>query len=257
MMSCDQLDNLRTAGGNSSAWPAEAQQHLQSCERCLELQLILEGRSEEEVPAALLRNIEAAILPSLSPVSPLPAVERATGLLLLSALSVVVVINWRLGITGWYARTMLQVAADLALLGICLTLLAHTLAVRMMPGSRHTLPILLYVGAALTALVSVVAALFGSVADPRFLTLSLACWAAGLACAAAAAPLFWMVLRKGYWRDQAAQGAAVGFLAGLVGAAVLELHCPYLDRLHIITSHLGAAFTAGCLGGALGFLARR
>ena len=49
-----------------------------------------------------------------------------------------------------------------------------------------------------------------------------------------------------------AQGAAAGLLAGLAGVTVLEIYCPYLDRLHIIVGHLGAAVTAALVGAVLG-----
>lgn len=42
-----------------------------------------------------------------------------------------------------------------------------------------------------------------------------------------------------------------GLLAGIVGVTVLEIHCPNLDRMHIVTSHLGAAVTVVLVAAAV------
>jgi hypothetical protein len=52
-------------------------------------------------------------------------------------------------------------------------------------------------------------------------------------------------------------GAATGLLAGLVGASVLEIHCPNLDAWHILLSHLGVAALCSMAGLTLGRLTVR
>ena len=44
---------------------------------------------------------------------------------------------------------------------------------------------------------------------------------------------------------------------GLAGATVLEIYCPYLDRLHTSASHIGAAVTSLLVGTALGGIKSR
>ena len=135
-MSCDDLDRLRTESphSSSSAWPPEAQQHLESCERCSQLQAMLDRPSQVDFPEALQNRIEAAILPGLRPVSPLPSALRVTVTLLLCSIIVIAAANWRLGVAGWHARSSLQASVDFSLLGIGALVLANLLAHQMMPG---------------------------------------------------------------------------------------------------------------------------
>jgi hypothetical protein len=59
-------------------------------------------------------------------------------------------------------------------------------------------------------------------------------------------------LRRGFPLNPVSHGATTGLLAGLVGVTVLEIYCPYLDRLHISAAHIGAAVTSTLAGAALG-----
>jgi hypothetical protein len=70
----------------------------------------------------------------------------------------------------------------------------------------------------------------------------------GIPIGALAAGLFWLVLRRGAILSPSMTGAATGLLAGLVGASVLEIHCPNLDALHILVSHLGVAILCAMAG---------
>jgi hypothetical protein len=76
-------------------------------------------------------------------------------------------------------------------------------------------------------------------------------------CAAIWAPLFWLTLRRGFPLDPITHGATAALLGGLVGVTVLEIYCPYLDRLHISTGHIGAAVTSVLAGAAWGGFQKR
>ena len=58
------------------------------------------------------------------------------------------------------------------------------------------------------------------------------------------------------WRTMAdpAQGLAGGLFAGLVGTAVLEIHCPNLDAWHILIAHLGVLILFTALAVAAGLV---
>ena len=258
-MSCDDLDRLRTrsAHSRSSAWPREAKKHLASCERCSQLQASLDSASQLDLPQALQDRIEAAILPGLRPVSPLPSALQGTATLLLCSIIVIAAANWRLGLAGWHARTALQASVDFSLLAISLLALAKTLANQMTPGSRRGPPVWILLAVPLVALLAANVWLFGYHWNPAFVPLALSCWEIGVACAAFSAPLFWFVLRRGFSLNPVAHGATAGLLAGLAGASVLEIYCPYLDRLHTSVSHIGAAVTSLLVGAALGGIRRR
>jgi hypothetical protein len=259
MMSCDDLDRLRTESpnSNSSAWPREARQHLDSCERCSELQALLDGSVQTDFPEALQVRIEAAILPGLRPVSPLPSALRVTVTLLLCSIILIAAANWLLGLAGWHARSRLQASVDLSLLGIGVLLLANTLAHQMTPGSHRRAPVWLFLAVPVLALLAADVSLFGYRWNPDFVPLALSCWKIGIVCAASSAPLFWLALRRGFSLNPVSHGATAGLLAGLVGVTVLEIYCPYLDRLHISASHLGAAVTSALVGAALGGIKSR
>jgi Negative regulator of sigma F len=258
-MSCEDMDRLRIRSpqSSSSAWAEDARQHLASCARCAQLQASLDRPARVDFPDALQARIEAAILPGLTPVAPLPSVWRVTLTLLLAALAVIAAANWRLGVLGWYARNTMQASVDLTLLGISMLAIANILAYQMTPGSSRVAPSSFYIGAPLLALLAAEAALFSYRWSPDFVPLALSCWEIGVTCAALSAPLFWFVLRRGLPLNPVSYGAAAGLLAGLTGVIVLEIYCPNLDRLHISVGHIGAAITSTVVGAAVGAIKRR
>jgi hypothetical protein len=255
-MSCDDLDRLRAESphSGSSSWPDEARRHLESCERCAQLQALLDGPSPADFPEVLQGRIEAAILPGLRPVSPLPDVWRVAGALLLGSIAVIAIANWRLGVEGWDARNGLQSAVDFSLLGISVLALAILLAQQMMPGSRYRAAAWVWLAAPVVALVAAVTLLYGDEWKPDYAAWAVNCLKIATACAAASAPLFWLALRRGFSLHPTAHGATAGLLAGLVGVSVLEIYCPYLDRFHILVSHIGAAVIAALAGAAFGWI---
>lgn len=258
-MSCDDLDRLRaeSPGSSSAGWLREAQQHLESCERCSQLQALLDSSPPADFPQALQDSIEAAILPHLQPVSLLPSALRVTVALLLCSIVVIAAANWRLGLAGWRARSSLQASLDFGLLGVSVLMLANILAHQMAPGSRRRPAVWLCLAIPVVALLAVDASLFSDIWKPDFLRLALSCWEIGVTCAAITAPLFWVVLRRGFSLNPVSHGATTGLLAGLVGVTVLEIYCPYLDRLHISAAHIGAAVTSALAGAALGGIKSR
>ncbi len=254
MMSCNDLDRLRTASprANSTAWPPEANEHLASCERCSQLQAVLDGPSQIVLTDALQQKIEADILRDLEPILPLSSVGRVMGMLLLAGAFVTAVANYHLGTAGWHARNSLQATVSFVLLGASVLALTNALAHWMTPGSRHVHPVWTYLAFPLLALLAANLAMFGYHANPQFVPQALSCWEIGVTCAGLSAPLFWIALRRGFPLNPLAQGTVTGLLAGLVGVTVLEIYCPQLDRLHISVAHIGAAVTAAIVGAAWG-----
>ncbi len=253
-MSCNDLDRLRTASprANSTEWPREAKEHLASCERCSQLQAILDSSSQIVLKDVLQQKIEADILGDLRPILPLPSVGRVMGMLLLAGAFVAAVANYHLGTEGWHARNSLQATVSFVLLGASVLALANALAHWMTPGSGHVRSVWMYLAFPLLALLVANLAMFGYHANPQFVPQALWCWEIGVTCAGLSAPLFWLALRRGFPLNPLAQGAVTGLLAGLVGVTVLEIYCPQLDRLHISVSHIGAAVTAAMVGAAWG-----
>jgi hypothetical protein len=258
-MSCDDLDRLRTesAHSGSSAWPEDARQHLESCERCAQLQALLDSSAQADFPEALRNSIEAAVLPGLRPVSPLPGVWRVAAALLLGLIVVIATANWRLGLDGWHARSVLQSTVDLSLLGISVLALANLLAQQMTPGSRYRAAVWVWLAVPVVALLAAVASLYGDIWKPDYVALAMNCFKIGVACAAVSAPLFWLALHRGFSLHPVSHGATAGLLAGLAGVTVLEIYCPYLDRLHISVSHIGVAVVSALVGAVFGWIKDR
>jgi hypothetical protein len=171
---------------------------------------------------------------------------------LLISIVVIAIANWRLGLAGWYARSALQASVNFTLLAAGLLAISNALARQMMPDSRRIAAAPLYISVVLLSLLTADVLLFGYRWSPNFFPLALSCWEIGIMCAAISAPLFWLIRRRGLSLNPIAHGATAGLLAGLVGVTVLEIYCPYLDRLHTSAAHVGSAITAAALGAALG-----
>ena len=172
-MSCDDVDRLRTEspGSSSSAWPLEARRHLEGCERCSHLQILLDNSEQVDFPEALQDRIESAILPTLRPISPLPGALRVMITLMLCSIAVIAAANWRLGTAGWHARNSVQVSVNFSLLGIFGLGLANVLAHRMTPGSLRGASAWFYLALPLPVLLAADALLFGYRWSPDFLPL--------------------------------------------------------------------------------------
>jgi len=149
--------------------------------------------------------------------------------------------------------TPLQTAAILSALAISTCLLASSLAHQMVPGSRHRVsPRLLPVGITMSLIIAI-AVLFQFQQERNFWGNAWACIRAGTPIGVMAAVPFWLLLRRGAILSPSVTGAATGLFSGLVGASVLEIHCPNLGAWHILVSHLGVAILCALAGLVIGF----
>jgi hypothetical protein len=64
--------------------------------------------------------------------------------------------------------------------------------------------------------------------------------------------LGWRLLQRGYLVSPRETIVLYGFFAGLVGVAVLALHCPIRNSLHVLVWHLGALVLTGFVGLLMG-----
>jgi len=125
----------------------------------------------------------------------------------------------------------------------------------MVPGSRHRIPpgpLPVCITILLTIAISI---LFKFQHERHFWGNAWACIRAGAPIGVLAAAPFWLVLRRGAVLSPSMTGAATGLFAGLVGASVLEIHCPNLAAFHILVSHLGVAMLCAVAGLAIGLAA--
>ena len=156
-----------------------------------------------------------------------------------------------LGLAGIQHLAAAQAAPIFAVLLILALFSSAVSVAAIIPGSRRILSprsLLLTASAALLALFPL---LFHDHAITNFVPLGIKCLTAGLAVAAPAGLLTWLVLRRGYAVDRFAAALAAGTLAGLSGITMLELHCPTFELFHILLWHTAVLPIAAILAAAL------
>jgi hypothetical protein len=252
-MNCHDLER---ALSEESQLPPQAQDHVRSCNRCQELVRALNMSVPVDAPSpATLRQIAEGLATNLRPVRPVAPGRYFFGAFVGFFVSIVALGVYRMGAFAIAVMTPLQTAAILSALAISTGLLAYSLVHQMVPGSRHRIPPrLLPVGITLS-LTIVIAVLFQFQHERNFWGNAWACIRAGTSIGALAAVPFWLMLRRGAILSPIMSGAATGLLAGLVGTSVLEIHCPNLDALHILVSHLGVAMLCALAGLLIGLAA--
>lgn len=260
-MQCNDLDRLRADNPQSQPkdWSSAAKEHLAGCERCAQLDTFLIQAQHVDFSATLQRKIEDGIIHELRAVTPIPSTLRVSVGLVVIALAMTAVSNYHLGADGWQARSAVAFSANAGIVAIAFALLARNVSHAMSPGSSRQSALSLfspYLALPLIALFASNTVLYSYREMTEFAPLALHCWKIGVTVAALCAPLFWLLLRRGFVLNFVAEGAAVGLMSGLVGVTVLEIFCPLLERGHIAAGHIGAAITATLVGaiiaGALG-----
>jgi hypothetical protein len=119
-----------------------------------------------------------------------------------------------------------------------------------MPGSLHRIRPQFLSLAVILLLALATVLLFPFQHERNFWAASWWCIGAGTKFGALAAVPLWLVSRRGAVLSPITTSLAGGLFAGLVGTAVLEIHCPILDAWHILFAHLGVPilFTALAIG---------
>ena len=245
-MNCNDVARVLS---EESQLPLQAQDHVRSCNRCQEFVRALNVSVPVDPPSpATLRQIAEGLATNLRPVRPVAPARYFFGSLVGIFVSIVAFGVYRMGAFAIAVMTPLQTAAILSALAISTGLLASSLAHQMVPGSRHSVsPRLLPVGITISLTIAI-AVLFQFQHEQNFWGNVWACFRAGMPIGALAAVPFWLALRRGAVLSPCMTGAATGLLAGLVGASVLEIHCPNLDAWHILVSHLGVAMLCALAG---------
>ena len=135
-------------------------------------------------------------------------------------------------------------------LGVFLWLAAAAWVAENIPGSRRRVSTIALLLVATMTILTIFAGLFRDYRTDHFVSAGIACLLTGLLHAIPAALLGWLVLRRGFAVDSAAAGLAAGTLAGLAGVAMLELHCPNFQAMHILIWHT-AVLPVSAAAGAL------
>jgi hypothetical protein len=188
-------------------------------------------------------------LKPVKPIAPTFAFLAAFGIIFLA---VAVVGSFQLRAFGWGVLSIPQRVVVFASLAAGTGLLASSMVRQMFPGSKHHVsPGLLPVGV-LALLTLTAAAVFQPKVEFAFVSNGLSCLRAGLSYAIPGALLLWLVLRRGAILSPKLTTATAGGFAGLIGLTVLEVHCPILNRYHILVWHMGVVLLSMLGGLSLG-----
>lgn len=204
------------------------------------------------VTPAIRAQIEAAVRPSLHPVSPLPslAVKSAQFFCVFVAIGVL-----KLAVFG--TRAFEQMTAEVLAGQMAITLgaalvLSISLARDMVPGRLRRLPQPMAVGIVFTAFAAAAAAVIPAQARQAFLAAGLPCLVSGLLLTLPAAGLLWGFLRRGAPLPGRAFGLTLGAAAGLLGAAVPNVPlstCSHdIVGAHLLIFHGGVVLVAAIAG---------
>jgi hypothetical protein len=203
-----------------------------------------------------LEGIRSNIAGDLKPVRQIPSAAVFATSFLVFAVAIAVASSLALPSYGWELMMPAARASVFLTIAASAAMLAFSLSLQMTPGSRsYWPPALMVMGLSALTLVAL-AAVFQVKAEPRFLKSGLICARAGMPFAVPAAILFVVLLKRGAVLSFRRAGMLAGMLAGLVSMAVLEIHCPNFDLLHVVTWHFGIVLGGALAGYALGWVAK-
>jgi len=200
------------------------------------------------------KRVERAILNDLHPVRPLaPAWVFAVVFAALFAVVSVGVASI-LGMHGIRVLTpgqrflifpTLLAAAGFAAVGC-------TREMRPAAGSRLGALTLILSASVFTGLFSII---FHGYSTQNFVPEGVRCLVIGLGVSISAGLVIIYILRRGCVMDWSMAGLAVGALSGLTGLGMLELDCPNLKAIHVLTWHVTVLVGSGLLGYTGGWIA--
>ena len=217
-----------------------------------EMDEILEqaARTPHHVDPALLDRVSASLGASLRPVHPLLPSWVLEGSVAAIAVAIAIAGAARAGFYGIEKLGTVERALIFPALGVFLWLAAAAWVAENIPGSRRRVSTIALLLVATMTILTIFAGLFRDYRTDHFVSAGIACLLTGLLHAIPAALLGWLVLRRGFAVDSTAAGLAAGTLAGLAGVAMLELHCPNFQAMHILIWHT-AVLPVSAAAGAL------
>jgi len=255
-VTCRQVDEVLITAA-SGTLPAQAQEHLASCENCRKLaSAITTGGSGYQLPPQLLDQVRRSIPASVGPVRPLATTGLFVALFLIIFAAIGIGGAGRLGIYGW---PVLSPGARFLIFTVLLALSvlsAFATARQMRPGARTIRGGVLF-AVSFLAMETVFLLVFHDYSVRRFVRAGMGCLSSGLLCAVPAGVLVWLLVRRGYILAPVSAGSAIGAVAGLTGLFALELHCPIMTIPHVAIWHVAVLVISVALGAAGGWIGSR
>jgi hypothetical protein len=207
--------------------------------------------------SARLAAIRKTFAESAAPVRPLPSNAVIMAFCLGVFIALGVILAAPIGFAGLANMSAGARWMDYSVLLLLALALAGVIVEQMIPGSRHTMRpvwgiVLAIVLLSLTSLV-----LFPDFDTNRFVPRGMPCLRYGLLSSIPAAGLTWILMRRGYIVDPLAGAISGGAFSGLLGAAVLALHCSIFNAAHILVWHVGVIAVTSAAGACIGFFQMR
>jgi hypothetical protein len=254
-MNCDEFGRILLEQQLSSGLPAQAQEHLATCDSCRQVVRAMNTPISVAAPSpAELARIQEKLVANLRPVRPLAPAGYLFAALLAIFFFVAVSAGLLLGTFGLAAMSVTQATVIFALLAVSAGIFGYSLVHLMVPGSGARISLRPLPVVTITALAIVIVILFQFQREQNFWRKSGICLGIGTLIAMLATIPLWFVLRRGAFLEPRMTGVATGVLAALVGITALEIHCPILDASHILVGHLGVAVIGALAGYGIGVI---
>lgn len=209
------------------------------------------ARNPHTVDPVLLDQVTSSIATSLIPVRPLPPSWMLEGALVAISVGIAVAGAARAGFYGFEKLGVAERALIFPALGVFLWLAASLWVSENIPGSWRRVSSGVLLAISTLGMIVVFAGIFHDYQTTHFVSAGVTCLLTGLLHAIPTAFLGWWVLRRGFAVNSVAAGLAGGTIAGLAGLAMLELHCPNFQALHILIWHIAVVPVSGAAGALL------
>lgn len=236
-------------------------------DRAIDEALDRAARSPHDVPPEMLERIAESIkLQSIGPqsigakmarVRPLPATWVLTSGLILIGAAVALAGAARAGFYGVEKMNLWERALIFPALGMLAWMAAAEFVGEMIPGSRRRMAPGAVLAVGSLALLGLFAMLFRDYQTDYFWSAGMVCLTIGLLHAIPTGLVGWWLLRRGFAVNSVAAGLLAGTFAGLAGVAMLELHCPNFQALHVLVWHTGVVPASGAVGALLAWALRK
>jgi hypothetical protein len=200
-----------------------------------------------------LAEMRKVFVASAAPVRALPSNATIMALCLGVFIVLGVLLALPVGLPGFTQMSAAARWMDFSALLLLALVLSGGVVEQMIPGSRRTMRPLWSILFAI-ALVSLTAlVLFPDFNTTRFVPRGIGCLRYGLLSSIPAAGLTWILMRRGFVTDPIAGAISGGAFSGLLGVAVLALHCPNFSAPHIVVWHAGVIVLTSAAGACIGF----
>ncbi len=252
-MNCRDIEKLLAEGRPLTAGAAR---HVAECNGCRSLMDSLTVAPD----LAGVRHLQGAfseLLPQLSAVKPLPSDPVLILTIAGSFAGFCLLVAAAFGLQGFFQLTMVERAIYYGLVGLLGLLYSVATVQSAIPGAKVRVQRHGVVVGSVIAMSLTVALLFRHYGLDQFVTQGFPCLRLGCFCAALFGILAAFVLKKGCVTDVRSTSLLLGCFAGFSGVAVLSLHCPLHNALHIIVWHLGAMAVSAWVALASGSLILR